>query len=138
VDVDLRQPSVAERFGLPSSPGLREVLRGTVMLHQALQETGENNLAVLAAGDESSGQVPGRLAVGVAGVVRQLREQFDLILLDAPCVTEHPEIGDLASASDAVYVVVPQSAAETPQTAALLRSLASRGAPLRGQILTER
>jgi Mrp family chromosome partitioning ATPase len=138
VDADLWQPRVAQRLGLYPGPGLREVLLGTVMLHQALQETGEPNLAALTAGDGPPGQVPGRLAVGVAGVVRQLREQFDLILLDAPAVEERLEVGELAAASNAVYVVVPQSAAETPQTAALLRSLASRGSPVRGQILTER
>jgi tyrosine-protein kinase Etk/Wzc len=138
VDADLWQPGVAQRLGLYPGPGLREVLLGTVMLHQALQETGEPNLAALTAGDGAPGQVPGRLAVGVAGVVRQLREQFDLILLDAPAVEERPEVSELAAACDAVYVVVPQSAAETPQTASLLRSLASRGSPVRGQILTER
>jgi Mrp family chromosome partitioning ATPase len=138
VDADLWGASVAGRFGLHPGPGLREVLHGTVMLHQALQETGEPNLLALTVGEGGMTPSPGRLTVGVAGVARQLREQFDLILLDAPCVQERPEIIALATASDAVYVVVPQSAAETGQTAALVRSLTSQGSPLRGQILTER
>jgi tyrosine-protein kinase Etk/Wzc len=137
VDADLWGASVAGRFGLPAGPGLRDVLGGTVMLHQALQETGEPNLLALTAGEGATVPAAGRLAVGVAGVTRQLREQFDLILLDAPCVQERPEIGELATASDAVYVVVAQSAVEK-QVSALVRTLAARGAPLRGQILTER
>jgi Mrp family chromosome partitioning ATPase len=138
VDADLWGGSVAVRLGLGAGPGLREVLHGTIMLHQALQETGEPNLLALTAGEGATVPLAGRLAVGVAAVARQLREQFDLILLDAPPVQERPEISELATASDAVYVVVPQSAAETAQTAALVRSLAYQGSPLRGQILTER
>ena len=50
VDAHLRQPAVAERLGLSASPGLREVLAGSIALERALQPTEQPNLFALTAG----------------------------------------------------------------------------------------
>jgi Mrp family chromosome partitioning ATPase len=125
VDGNGRTPTIARLLGLPSAPGLSEVLSGTVALSQVLQETGVENLQALTAGDD--GRV--RLIVEAMPVVlRHLREQFSLVLLDGPA--------ELAAACDAVYVVAPQDQAEAPPVLDLLQTLRQRGGPVRGCILT--
>ena len=54
VDADLKTPTLAERLGLGSRPGLCDVLAGAATLEQALQPSGEANLAILTAGGPAS------------------------------------------------------------------------------------
>jgi Mrp family chromosome partitioning ATPase len=69
-------------------------------------------------------------------VLRLLREQFPLVFVDAPSWEDGPEAAALAAACDAVYLVVEQARAESPETAGLLQSLRHQGVPLRGCVLT--
>src|SRR5262249_34937438 len=55
VAATLARPAVAERLGLPTVPGLREVLAGSAALEQALQPTEQANLRALTAGLAVSG-----------------------------------------------------------------------------------
>jgi Mrp family chromosome partitioning ATPase len=136
VDANLRHPALARRLGLPESPGLREFLAGSKSLAEAMQETGQPNLLALTAGE---GDAPLRpLGEAFRPVLRQLRERFDLVLVDAPCWDGRPEMVALGSACDAAYLVLPQSEAETPEAEAWVRTLPQQGAALRACILTQR
>src|SRR5262249_5535707 len=92
VDANLNRPAVAQRLGLDSAPGLREVLSGSVPLLRALQVTRQVNLHVLAAGEP--GPANDELLSGdrIRSVLRQLREGFDLVLVDAPWWDGRPQI----------------------------------------------
>jgi Mrp family chromosome partitioning ATPase len=138
VDANLRRPAVAERLGLPKSPGLRDVLAGAVSLPRAFQETGLVNLQALTAGsDLGSGST---LLAGEAmrAILRHLRERFALVLVDAPCWDGRPEVVALGSACDAVYLVVPDSQAQSTEMNELLGVVAQQGSRVRGCILTQR
>jgi Mrp family chromosome partitioning ATPase len=135
MDANLRRPALARRFGLPDAPGLRDVVAGSRTLAEALQETGQPNLSALTAGD---GGQPRLLADALRPVLRQLRERFDLVLLDAPCWDGRPEIVALGSVCDLTYLVLPEAEADTPDTEAWLRTLPQQGAHLRGSIVTKR
>jgi Mrp family chromosome partitioning ATPase len=67
---------------------------------------------------------------------RQLREGCDLVLIDGPCWDGRPEAAVLATLADAVYLVAPVAAADSPQAAALLQVMRQQGIPVRGQVLT--
>jgi Mrp family chromosome partitioning ATPase len=69
-------------------------------------------------------------------VVRQLRERFELVLIDAPCWGARPEAAALAAVCDAVYLVAPGG--EDAATGELVRTLPRQGVPLRGQVVTGR
>lgn len=135
IDANWKRPAVAERLGLPFMPGLREVLACRVPLTHALQETGQPNLQALTAGAESANGV--RL-VGepMWGLLRQLRERFDLVLMDAPCWDGRPEVVALGCACDAVYLVLTET--ETPPANELIQALPRQGVPLRGCVLTQK
>ena len=68
----------------------------------------------------------------------QLREQFDLVLVDGPPWDGRPEVVALGCACDAVYLCLPEAAQETSETADLLQVIPEQGANLCGCVLTSR
>jgi tyrosine-protein kinase Etk/Wzc len=138
VDANLPLPVVAERLGLPPAPGLREVLQGTATLDQALQPTEQPNLLALTAGLAET--IPGTrfVAETMRSLLRQLRQRADLVLVDGPAWDARPEGTALGAAADAVYVVLSDKEAETPQVDELLQAIAEQGVRLGGCVLSGR
>jgi Mrp family chromosome partitioning ATPase len=134
VDGNLRRPGVAWRLGLPEAPGLREVLGGAVTLDEAVQETEQPNLLALTAGAPAGGVGPRFVAETMRSLLRQLRQRFDLVLVDAPRWDGRTDAALLA-ACDAVYLVLPEKDAESPAVDELLQALPALGARLAGCVL---
>lgn len=137
VDANRHHPDVARRLGLPPSPGLREVLLGSLSLPQVLLETGMSNFQALTAGKPDENGTVRLVMEAMPMVLRLLREQFSLILIDAPSWDAGADAARLASTCDAAYLVVEQSQAESPQVAEILQTLRHEGAALCGCILTQ-
>jgi Mrp family chromosome partitioning ATPase len=145
LDAHLRQPAVAERLGLPAAPGLREVLAGSVALQRAVQPTEQSNLFVLTAGLPDCGLKgnplsedevrPRFVAQTMRSLFRQLRSQFQLLFVDGPPRGGRPDGMMLDSASDALYVVLPEREAESTQIDSLLQAIPNQGGCLAGCIL---
>jgi receptor protein-tyrosine kinase len=130
---------VAARLGLAETGGLREVLRGGLTLEKALRETDQANLFALTAGQISAGNQP---TVGVRlvsetvrSLLRQLRQRFDLVLVDGPRWDGQSEVVLLGSAADAVYLVVSEDEVESAQVDELYQSIPQQGGRLAGCIL---
>jgi Mrp family chromosome partitioning ATPase len=136
-DANLRRPALAERLGLPAVPGLREVLAGTAGLDEALRPTDQADLLALTAGLAGPGTGTRFVASTTRSLLRQLRQRADLVLIDGPCWDGRPEAAALAAAADAVFLVLPEKDAESPQADALLRDLPGQGAHLAGCILAD-
>jgi Mrp family chromosome partitioning ATPase len=131
VDAECAQPAVAERLGLRARPGLADVLAGRESLDRALQETGLENLTALAAGVADGEWRASHSGEAFRPVLRLLRDRFDVVLIDGGL-----EVGGVAEACDAAYLVVSQAAAGAAATAERARSLLRQGVPLRGCIVT--
>jgi Mrp family chromosome partitioning ATPase len=138
VDAHAVRPAVADRLGLRGRPGLAEVLRGAESLDRALQETGLENLTALTAGEADPLCPTPAVGEATRPVVRQLRDRFDLVLIDAPPYPEATDGRGLEAACDAAYVVLPRSDADNPEIEERIRRMAERGSPVRGCILTGR
>jgi len=136
VDANLNRPAVAQRLGLDPAPGLREVLAGSLSLLRALQVTRQVNLHVLTAGEPGSAADDLLSGERIRLVLRQMREGFDLVLVDAPWWDGRPQIIALGSACDAVYLILPEAKAETPETNHLTKEIPQHGSRLCGCILT--
>jgi Mrp family chromosome partitioning ATPase len=152
VDANLRQPAVAERLDLPSAPGLREVLAGSIALDRAVQSTELANLFALTVGF-SDGEVriadcgfpfhpqseeearPRFVAQTMRSLLRQLRTQFQLVFVDGPPQAGRPDGAMLDGACDALFLVLPEGEAETPQTDALFQRISNQGGRLAGCVL---
>jgi Mrp family chromosome partitioning ATPase len=138
VDANLRHPAVADRMGLPESPGLCEFHSGALPLHKALQETGQPNCLALTVGSARREAMSRSISDLVLPALRQLREYFDLVLVDAGPWDGRPEIVALSSACDAVYLVLPTQDAETTLATGSIDQILRAGARLLGCVLTKR
>jgi Mrp family chromosome partitioning ATPase len=134
VDAHFRRPAVAERLGLPAAPGLSEAMAGAVALDEVIQETEQPHLFALTAGVRDTAGVR-FVAETLRSLLRQLRQRYPLVFVDGPRWDGKPDGIALAAACDAVFLVAPESEAETPQTDALLRLIAEYGARVAGCIL---
>jgi Mrp family chromosome partitioning ATPase len=131
VDAGEFRPTIAERLGLCGRPGLAEVLAGTESLGRTLQETGLENLTALTAGGGDRQRPTVAAGEAFRPVLRQLRDRFDVVLVDGGA-----DAAVLGKACDAVYLVARHAEADAPTTAELARTLLRKGVPLRGCIVT--
>jgi Mrp family chromosome partitioning ATPase len=133
VDANLRRPAVAARLGLEASPGLTEVLAEERTIAEALRTTEQTDLTVLTAGSPAP-----TLATteAIGALLAELRERFDLVLVDGPRWEGRGAVAALAGGCDAVFVVVPRGEADSTPARDLVRSLPEQGIRLAGCILT--
>lgn len=126
VDGDLLRSSVAARIGVPASPGLAELLRGDGSLEQSLYSDTIVGLSVLPTlpADDAGDLVARRFGELLA----DLRERYDLIVIDAPPLEGNDLARQLATVADAVLLVIPAGAplAQITAAAAVLRELEVR------------
>lgn len=105
VDCDLRRPSLHEHFGLRNDQGLTTaVLDETAQLH--LQDTGVENLSLLASGPKPPNPADLLGSRHLDRVLQLLREQADMVLLDAPPVLGVTDAAVLGAKADGVLLVV--------------------------------
>lgn len=124
VDADLRRPSLHTLFALPNGHGVSSVVGGGDDLAAALQTVADPSrpgddvderqrgaLAVLTSGPaaEHAGDLVATPAM--AGVLAELRESADVVLIHAPGILEAADASALAGMVDALVVVVDRAVA---------------------------
>ena len=108
-DADLRRARLARVFGVPTNAsGLRELLLEEVAAEDALTSIPgyENRLQLLTARAEEGDAVDLLQSRRIAAVVEELRSQADIVIFDSPPITEVADALPLATAVDAVVLVV--------------------------------
>jgi len=123
VEADLRRPVLAERLGL-DGPGLAGVLGG-VELESSLRSvaTGGVEVAVLPAG--SLPRRPGELlgSERLAGLLDDLRERYDLVVVDSPPLPAAADAVVLARRADLVLVCARPPTTAVDDLEAVVRAL---------------
>jgi hypothetical protein len=128
VDGHFAHPDLAERLGLPPSPGLRDVLARKMPLAWAVQETQLASLFALTAGRDDAPP-----AAALAPIVEQLRLRSDWLLIDAGPWDER--LLPLAEACDALYLVHAEGDAAARE---IVSSILGTTGRLRGCVITKR
>ncbi|MGQ9505322.1 MAG: polysaccharide biosynthesis tyrosine autokinase [Thermogutta sp.] len=136
VDFDLRRPAIHDAFNIRISPGLSEVLRGEISLNDAIQAASIENLYVLSAGYWS----PHRLAVlanGVVGTIfNQLREEFDLVIVDGTPVLPVADTRFISTHCDGVVLSVIRDYSRGPLVRSTKQILESFRVRVLGTVMT--
>ncbi|GAC1515865.1 MAG: polysaccharide biosynthesis tyrosine autokinase [Gemmatimonadaceae bacterium] len=106
VDADLRRAVLDRTLGVKRSPGLTEVIIGSVPLAEAVQPTAVENLFVL-----TSGQFPPNPSELLGSpnarrVMDEARNQFDIVLFDSPPLLAVTDAVVLSTMADGTIVVV--------------------------------
>jgi len=148
LEVDLRQPTLAQQLDIESGPGLAEVLIGAIPMGEAVQSidveappgegTRGHTLDVLAAGAVLPHN-PGELLESRAmdAVLERARSAYDLVVIDTPPLTAVSDAFPLLTKVDGVVIVGRVGRSRRDATEQLHQTLASSGAPLLGVIANE-
>jgi succinoglycan biosynthesis transport protein ExoP len=138
VDADLRRPHVRHRLQLPDGPGLTEVLTGTAQLADVLQrwDGGPEGLAVLGAGGLPADPEALLGSAAVAALLRDLREDRDVVVVDAPPLIPVVDAAVLSAQADACLLVARYGRTRRDQLAEAAAAVARVRVPALGVVLT--
>jgi Mrp family chromosome partitioning ATPase len=136
VDANKRRPAVAARLALCDRPGLSEVLVESACLEDALQETDQAGLSALAIG--GSAAFERRTAEAYRSFLRQLRQRFDLVLIDGPSRDTQGEGMAPGAACDAAFLVVTAGTEDSAAVQNVLRQMPGHGLRVAGCISANR
>jgi capsular exopolysaccharide synthesis family protein len=103
VDGDLRRGRIADVTGLGPGPGLMEALTGTPV-GELTRSTEVEGLHVLTRGDVAAD--PGDLLRAYPSVLRQIREEYDVTVIDTTPLLPINDARVLAGFSDVILLVV--------------------------------
>lgn len=135
VDADLREPTQHEIFAAEPGEGFTDVLvatEGSAM--DSLQATSHPNVSLL-----PSGPIPGNPSewLGSAratAVLGELREQFDIVMLDSsPALLTDPSV--LAASADAIVLIAEPNKTRSGELRTAVQGLSTSGSPVVGVIL---
>ncbi len=135
IDADLRRPRAARYLGLPTGVGLTSVLVGTASLEDAVQPWGDDLMWVLASGPIPPNPSEMLGSRHMRELLAQLRDEYDLVLIDAPPVLPVTDAATTAAACDGVIVVVRHGSTRREQVTGTVTALRTVDANLLGTVL---
>lgn len=107
VDADLRKSSVNKWLGLPeSAEGLSTVLTRGGALDGALFKLASPNLTILPAGPAPEDPVVLLESSSMRRLLAMLKQQFDVVILDAPPVLSVADAGIMAAQADGTLLII--------------------------------
>lgn len=137
-DATPQQSSVRD-FGMAALRGtLNDVAAGGVELRTVVDPVPSQGFALCAMADPGSGSHVAVNLDSLDPVLATLREQFDLILIDAPPTSGGPLGPALAKKSDGVILVLEAERTRSPVAAAARRAIEINGGRILGVVLNKR
>jgi succinoglycan biosynthesis transport protein ExoP len=141
VDCDIRRPRVHSMFHLPRAPGLMELLTASTAPGSpplpAIRDTSIAGLSVLPCGALPSNAANLLSGTRMRVLLQEMREQFDIIVLDTPPVLATADAGIVASLTDGVLLVVRAGATDRNAAQRACQQLANVGARVIGTVLND-
>jgi capsular exopolysaccharide synthesis family protein len=136
IECDIRQPTFQHRLEGQATPGLLDVLRGEVEWQNAVQDDPITGMKFIAAG-KPGGDVLGLFLLDeMRQFLGELRDHYDLILLDAPPIEAMTEARIAAMLADATLLCVRWRSTQTETLLHALEVLRDAHAKIIGTVLT--
>jgi polysaccharide biosynthesis transport protein len=114
VDGDMRHQTISEAFG-KKNQGLSELLTGSAQIADVVFKDPATNIHVIAAGLPTRSPADLLASAGMHNLIVQLREHYDLVVIDASPVLAVIDALALAKIADKILMVVEWS--RTPRAA---------------------
>lgn len=137
VEADLRRPRAMSYFGVDGSVGLTNVVAGHYDLDEVLVPWNRGMVTLLPAGPLPPD--PGQLLGSAASraVFAELRNRFDVVIVDAPPLLPVSDAAVLSQAADGVILVVRHGHVRKEQVSLVVDALRAVNARLIGTIRTQ-
>ena len=135
VDCDLRRPMLATRLGVDGAVGTTSVLIGQVKLDDALQHLDESGVQVLASGPIPPNPSELLQSHAMAELVVDLRQRFDVVLIDAPPLLPVTDSALLAAQCDGLLLVTRHGRTTKDQLAHAVERVSAVGGKTVGVVI---
>ena len=133
VDADLRRPSLSHVYGHQGA-GVCEILRGEATIEDSLHEGNIEGLSILAAGTLDDVVLQRLAEGGMAPLFEELRNQFDIVIVDSSPVLPLCDALLVAKHADAVLFAIRRDVSRIRKVAAAVDQFRSIGVPVLGAV----
>ncbi len=106
IDSDLRMPSLADYLGIETDRGLSDILAGTATLAESIIRLEPAGLYILPGGDARSDVAELISGPKFREILREAREMFDYVIIDAPPLGIFTDATVLINHADGALLVV--------------------------------
>lgn len=106
VDADMRKPTVHKTFQLNNITGLSNVLSTDMTFNEAIQRSVVPNLNIMTSGTKAPNPSELLGAARMDQLIKELRQNYDLIIFDMPPVVAVTDAQIIASKADGTLLVV--------------------------------
>ena len=134
MDVDLRKPTLEQRFGLPEGPGLTDYLKGKLGAEVPIRPA-QPNVWVITAGAVPSNPAELLATPRFRALVKSAAGKFDQVILDCPPLLGLADVPTLTACADGALLVVAAGETRAGVVRASLKRLAATRVPLLGAVL---
>ena len=138
IEANGRRPSLARRFQVAADAGLAEVLSGESAWQEAVQAPHDGSLHLLPFGKAMPTQQLGLASTAFAELTRQLREHFELIIVDLPAVEATEPTLPWTAHMDGVLLVLEADRVHEEDARAAHKALRGAQAQILGAVLNKR
>ena len=135
VDGDLRRPRIASLLGLDGAIGLTTVLVGSASLEESVQVHEGSGLNFLASGAKPPNPTEILQSRVTQDLLKQLRDQYDMVIVDAPPLLPVADAAVLATATDGAIIVTKHGKTTREQLREAVNRLDNVGARLFGVVI---
>jgi capsular exopolysaccharide synthesis family protein len=135
IDADLRRASLCPLLDVPEGPGLSNILKGEVKIDDIVIPVQGGTFHLLAAGtpvQDTSRILQGR---NFAMLIAQLRERYEMIIIDSPPVLPIPDALMLGRWTDGALLAARFEISRAPQVERARRQLDMAGIPVLGTVI---
>ncbi len=138
VDANFQAPSVGQYFGISESPGLVEAMEQLGTIAAFAHKLRGRELTIVTAGQCALGRTGGPTSHALAFRIRELRENFDYVLIQAPPLTDFASATFVARLTDGIVLVLEAHSTRRDFAARLKFQLQQADVPLLGAVLNNR
>jgi polysaccharide biosynthesis transport protein len=136
IDCDIRHPSFPRLAGTEPEPGLADVLRGSARLEDVLRKDHLTDMAFIPAGQGGPETLGLFMSEGMGRLLQTLRDEYELVLLDAPPAHAMADTRVIAQIADATLLCVRWRATPRAVVQNAVELLEAAGASVAGVALT--
>jgi capsular exopolysaccharide synthesis family protein len=105
IDMDLRKSNIAKELRITQNPGLSEFLTGSVPKEKLIRNSVVPGLSVIVGGKTISSPADMLAGEKFRSLLRELREQFDVVILDTPPILPVPDAVTISEQVDAFILL---------------------------------
>lgn len=136
VDLDFRRPRVQHRFDVSIDNGIAEYMLGNSEKVDIIKHTKYRNVDVITRGEKVYNPSVILVSEKFKNFIRELREEYDYVLLDCAPVLQISEYIHILQVSDGVLFVAAYASTTKAQVAEAVKELRKNGANILGSVMS--